>query len=129
MSFHAANNSTATAAGFAGAGAAGDAGAGAGGVTVDRARSAGVAGRFGATATGVAAAAGIPGDRTSSNALFEGERRRSRSSGRVADDQQSGIMVDENTFSDEEPLEDVVDLLKLPDWQMPKIWKRTSDRW
>lgn len=55
-----------------------------------------------------------------------GARRRSRSSGQS---EQNGIMVDENVLSDEEPFDDVADLLKLPDWQMPRIWKRTSDRW
>ena len=55
-----------------------------------------------------------------------GTRRRSRSS---AQSELNGIMVDENVLSDEEPFDDVADLLKLPDWQMPRIWKRTSNRW
>ena len=81
---------------------------------------------------------GVPGERSSNPISFRrsgdggmtGSRRRSRSSGRsLVPDEQTGIMVDENVLSDEEPFDDVADLLKLPDWQMPKIWKRTSDKW
>ena len=92
-----------------------------------------------------ASAMGVPGERSSNPISFErsgmtgsaggggvgtGSRRRSRSSGRsMLPDEQAAIMVDENVLSDEDPFDDVADLLKLPDWQMPKIWKRTSDRW